>query len=189
MTKLIANLKKKSGIDKLERREKKFVLAGLLFVAFFMLIQVVILPYLHARSALSNSVERREAEIVDMKLLSQEYRSLNSRKDTITRLLGKRSPDFSLFSFLEEQAAVVEVKERVTYMKPSKNEIEGKLSELIVEMKLEKISLTQLVELLKKIELKEKVVMVRKMIVQESSQQHGGLDIILNVRTFELNDR
>lgn len=183
----ISGARKKIGIDRLEKREKLILLFGIFFVAGFIVLQGVLLPYVEARKTMTRSLSRNETELADIQLLRQEYLELKSRQGDIEERLVERAPGFSLFSFLEEQAAATKVKDRVTYMKPTANEIDEGFNESIVEMKMERVTLDQLVSFLAKIESEEKIVSVQRISIQENGQEEGLLDTVLSIKTFELN--
>ena len=186
ITKNIDALKKKSGLNRLQRREKRVLAVGLLFVIGFLVVHFCLLPYIDARNSLADSLKRKEADLVDIQLLKREYLELKSRQGDIENRLMKRTAGFSLFSFLEEQAAAVKVKDRVTYMKPSSNMIEEGFNESIVEMKIETITLQQLVDFLVKIESEKMVVVVQRISIQENSRENGMLDTVVRIKTYEM---
>ena len=183
----ISGARKKIGIDRLEKREKWILLFGIFFVTGFIVLQAIVLPYMEARKTMTRSLSRNESELVDIEILRQEYLDLKSRQGDIEKRLAERTPGFSLFSFLEEQAAATKVKNRVTYMKPTANEIDEGFNESIVEMKMERVTLDQLVAFLVKIESEEKIVSIQRISIQENGQEDGLLDSVLSIKTFELN--
>ena len=183
----ISGARKRIGIDRLEKREKYILLFGVFFVLGFIVLQAMVLPYVEARQTMTRSLSRNETELVDIQLLRQEYLELKSRQGDIEKRLTERTPGFSLFSFLEEQAAATKVKNRVTYMKPTANEIDEGFNESIVEMKMERVTLDQLVAFLVKIESEEKIVSIQRISIQENGQEEGLLDTVLSIKTFELN--
>jgi general secretion pathway protein M len=183
----ISGARKRIGIDRLEKREKYILLFGVFFVIGFIVLQAMVLPYVDARQTMTRSLSRNESELVDIQLLRQEYLELKSRQGDIEKRLTERTPGFSLFSFLEEQAAATKVKNSVTYMKPSANEIDEGFNESIVEMKMERVTLDQLVAFLVKIESEEKIVSIQRISIQENGEEEGLLDTVLSIKTFELN--
>ena len=183
----ISSARKRIGIDRLEKREKYILLFGVFFVLGFIVLQAMVLPYVEARQTMTRSLSRNETELVDIQLLRQEYLELKSRQGDIEKRLTERTPGFSLFSFLEEQAAATKVKNRVTYMKPTANEIDEGFNESIVEMKMERVTLDQLVAFLVEIESEEKIVSIQRISIQENNQEEGLLDTVLSIKTFELN--
>ncbi|MEE4242843.1 MAG: hypothetical protein V2I36_15350 [Desulfopila sp.] len=182
--KYIKDIREKSGFDKLESREKLIVLIGLCFLVIFALVQFVVMPYLDADSRLDSSISQKEAELVELQLLQQDYRSLRAEAGGIREQLQKRPSSFSLFSFLDEQASVADVKEFIGYMKPSTFEGDGELVESLVEMKLQGIALEKLVAFLERIESPENVVSIKRISIQESGQEKGLLEVILQIVTF-----
>jgi len=179
--------RQKVGMSRLEKREKFVLLFGVCLVAGFIILQTMILPYLEARTSMMRSLSKNENELVEIQLLKQEYLELKSRQGDIEKRLAERTPGFSLFSFIEEQAAVTNVKERVTYMKPTANEIDEGFNESIVEMKMEQLTLDQLVSFLSKIESEEKIVSIQRISIQENGQVQGLLDTVMSIKTFQIN--
>ena len=190
MARLVDNttLKKlwlKSGINNLEYREKLFLLGGVVFLIFFILIRFTIIPAITAKTRLKNSTERKQEELVTIKELQQEYFTLKKEEGTIQAKINQRGQEFSLFTFLDRQAEQVQVKKQIQYMKPSTTQGEDSLNETMVEMKFQLISLEALVGFLRLVESKESVVFVKRISIQENGTEQGLLDAILQIVTFE----
>ena len=186
MKKLLDKIRKKVGIEKLAKRERFILGFGVVFVTGFVLLQSLVLPYLEARETMIRSLNRNEKNFADIQLLRQEYLELKSKQVDIKKRLANRSSGFSLFSFIEERAAGTQVKDRVTYMKPSANVIEEGFNESIVEMKMERVTLDQLVSFLKEVESEEMIVSIQRISIQENSQDRGLLDTVIRIKTFEM---
>lgn len=181
----LGSVRKKTGYDRLEARERLFLLLGITFVVCFLLFQGVVAPYLSAREKLERSLQRRQNDVLEMEILQQQYRELKQRQGEISQKVEQRDPTFSLFSFLEQQADAVMVKSRVTYMKPSTSDLEDGFKESAVEMKIEEITLGQLVNFLMKIESVDNVVVVKRLAIQNNKEEQDLLDVVVNIVTFE----
>jgi general secretion pathway protein M len=182
---LTERLREKSGFDNLEPRERLVIYGGIVILLCFVFLQLVITPYVTASKNLDRSLANRRADIVELKLLQQEYHNLQEQAGGIRKQLETRTPNFSLFSFLDNQASAAAVKDFISYMKPSSVEnSEGDLLESLVEMKLQEIGLKQLVDFLQRIESPENVVSIKRMSVQESGKQENSLDVIIQIVTF-----
>lgn len=179
-----SEIREKSGFDKLERREKLTVAVGIGFLFCFVILQFGVSPYFKARGKLANSIGKNRSELLELKILQKEYQGFKKQTGGIKEKLKERDPSFSLFSFLDQQAAAADVKELISYMKPSTVESGGDLQESVVEMKLQKISLKQLVDFLKLIESQEKIVSIKRISMQESGQEKGFLEVIMQIVTF-----
>lgn len=174
----------KSGVDKLSSREKWVLFGGIGFVLCFLVVQLVVAPVLDARSNLQKSIARKKQELIEIKNLQQEYRTLKSKEGTIQARINQRGAGFTLFTFLDQQANEAKVKKQIKYMKPSM--VDGdELNEAMVEMKLQQIPLSDLVGFIRLIESAENVVFIKRFSIQESSDMQGLFDAILQVVTFE----
>lgn len=187
MKKYLLQIREKSGFDKLDKREKLTVALGISFLFFFVVLQFGVSPYLNARKKLENSISKKQQELVDLEALQQEYRGFKKQTGGIKEQLKEREANFSLFSFLDKQAAGAGIKELISYMKPSTVEGDEDLQESIVEMKLQQISLEQLVAFLKLIESPQKIVSVKRISIQESGKEKGLLEVIMQIVTFVNN--
>ncbi len=180
----IAQLLERAGFEKLEPREKLTIVIGAGFILCFLFLQFVITPYIEASRKLDNSIRIRKGDLVELQLLQQEYKNLKNETGGIRDTLQKRDAGFSLFSFLDSQAAEAQIKEFISYMKPSTPERDGELQESLVEMNLTGISLNQLVEYLKRIESEENVVSIKRISIQESGKEKGTLEVVIQIFTF-----
>ncbi|MBE0583870.1 MAG: type II secretion system protein M [Desulfofustis sp.] len=181
----LSRFRLRSGFHNLDKREKWFLMIGIVFVAGFILIQGIIVPYLSARSALESSLARKKQEALDMAILQQDFRELKVRQGGITRQIAQRSTGFSLFSYLETKATEAGIKERVASMKPSTKEFDDGFRESAVEMKIEQVTLERLVDFMTRTESVENVVVTKRIAIQQNSQQADLLDVIVTIATFE----
>jgi len=169
---------------KLARREKYFVSAAALFVAIFFLFQFLIVPFFENRRRVQRGVRAKEEGLKEMVGLSSEYQRYQQGSQDIKQILARRKKGFTLFSFLEEAAGDAEVKAHIKYMKPSVSATPGPYKESLVEMKLEAITLQQLIGYLSKIESPGNVVSIKRISISENKKKSGYLDAILQVLTF-----
>jgi len=182
--KLLHDLWRKAGIDKLNSRERWVLFGGIGFVVILLLVQLVIVPIFDARSNLKQSIARKKQELVEIKQLQQEYHTLKNEEGTIQAKIDQRGSGFTLFTFLDQQASQAKVKKQIKYMKPST--IDGdELNEAMVEMKLQQIPLIDLVAFLRLVESDKNVVFIRRFSIQESGDRQGYFDAILQIVTFE----
>jgi general secretion pathway protein M len=174
----------KTGFNKLEKREKRVVVAGVIFLICFALFHFTVSPLLQARQQTQKALIQKKEDIKKIRQLQEEYRQLQNQAVNIQSRLQKRSPSFTLFSFIEERATKAKVKQQINSMTPSTSEGEGPLQESRVDLKLEKISLAQLVDFLQQIESTEDVVAIKRISIQENSKEEGLLDVVMQIITF-----
>ncbi|WP_163338235.1 type II secretion system protein GspM [Desulfopila sp. IMCC35008] len=182
--KTLAGIRARSGIDQLGQREKVTLAVGVFFVIGVLIFHFMISPYFENRERLQKSIERKQKDLLEMRLLQQEYGELRKQEGGIKTNLARRQKGFTLFTFLDQQAAAADVKQQIKYMKPSVVEGDDEFSESLVEMKLQEVDLPHLVRFLRGIESDVNVVSVRRISIQASSKEQGMLDVILQVVTF-----
>jgi len=181
-------LLEKFGWNRMAKREQIMVggLAAIVIALFFF--SFILSPVLDNRQKLQNSVIKKQAELQEIKKLQKQYRSLESQNGDIKKRLATRSKSFSLFSFIEQQATTSGIKPQIQYLKPSAVESDGPLKETRVDMKLEKISLADLVKFLQGVESKENVVSVSRISIQESGQDKGYVNAVILLATFRVRE-
>lgn len=172
---------------KITPRDRIVLTVGSLFLLLFLVLQFGLFPLMDNRDRLKRGIATREKALGEMNELQAEYRQLHSKANTLLDQLAGRQNGFSLFSFLEQMAAKSDVKKSITYMKPSETPDEGPFKEILVEMKLQAISLQQLVDFLNLIESPENVVAVKRISVQENKKESGTMDVIVQVVSLDRN--
>jgi len=168
----------------LAKREKYLIGLAVCVIVSAVLIQLVLMPFVNGRQRMQNSVAAQEKNLQDIVRLSQEYKALEQDSETLTQRLASRPGNFTLFSFLEKAAGKAGVKNNIKYMKPSASTGKGPFKESLVEMKLERITLKQMVDYLKLIESPDDIVSVKRISVQTNKKETQYLDAILQVLTF-----
>jgi general secretion pathway protein M len=168
----------------LAKREKYLIGLAVCVIVFAVLIQLVLMPFVDGRQRMQNSVAAQERNLQEIVRLSQEYKALEQDSETLTQRLASRPGNFTLFSFLEKAAGKAGVKNNIKYMKPSASTGKGPFKESLVEMKLERITLKQMVDYLKLIESPDDIVSVKRISVQTNKKETQYLDAILQVLTF-----
>lgn len=181
-------VKTRLGIDSLSRREKRILAIGFAFLCCIATYHFIIQPYFSTISALEQTIVRKKQELVEMKELGQEYERLKAQEGILQEVLQNRSPNFSLFTFLDKQSAAARIKEHILYMKPSKVENEDHFDESIVEVKLQKVPLNKLVHYLNIVEKAENGVVVSRVSIQSNRTATGFLDAVLQIVTFVDDD-
>jgi len=169
---------------KLAKREKYFIGIGGTALVIFFLMQLVVFPLFDNRKRLQRSVEVKEAGLRDMLRMQAEYQDYQSGSQGIEKFLANRKRGFTLFSFLEQAAGAAEVKDNIKYMKPSASKGSGPYKESMVEIKLETITMKQLVGYLHRIESPKNVTSIKRISIKGNKKEPGYLDVVLQVLTL-----
>ncbi len=165
----------------LDKRQKIAVSIGGISLLLFIVLQFIVFPLTDKRVKLGKGLALREKEVSGMRIMQERYRELSKQSGSLTSLLAQRDSRFSLFSFLEKNAADSEIKEHITYMKPSESPKNELFKQSLVEMKLQAISLKRLIDFLEKTESTENLVGIDKITIQENSKESATLDVTLRM--------
>ena len=171
---------------RLARRERYFVSVAACSLVIFVILQFLVFPFFENKRRIQRGLSTKEQGIEEIVRLSSEFRAHQKGSQGVQQSLVKRQKGFTLFSFLENAAGKAQIKARIKYMKPSVSSADtGPYKESMVEMKLEAITLQQLVEYLYRIESPEDLVNIKRISISENKKEQGYLDAILQVITFQ----
>lgn len=170
---------------KLAKREKYLIFAAAGCVVVFLVLQFLIFPFFESKRRIAGGLKAKETGLDEIIKLSAEYQTYQRSSQGIEQALAKRKRGFTLFAFLEEAAGKAEVKANIKYMKPSGSSGTGPYKESTVEMKLEAITLEQLIGYLYRIESPDNLVNVKRISINENKKEAGYLDAVMQVLTFQ----
>jgi hypothetical protein len=170
---------------KLTKREKYYVYTGAFAVIMFIIINFVLFPFFDATAKMKRSVLTNEKILHEIRLLSSEYMALKSDSKDVAKALATRRKDFALFSFLEQQANRAAVKTNIKHMKPSTSNTTGPYKESSVEMKMEGVTLKQLVNYLYLIESPQYLVSIKRISIRKSKSNPEYLTVLIHAITYE----
>ncbi len=165
----------------MSQREKTAVGVALLAVFFFVGFQFILSPAMQKKEKIEKTIRLRQKHLVEMREIQSKYSSFSEKNASLSSVLAERDSNFSLFSFLEKNANSSDVKSNIAYMKPAEVKGDESLKQSLVEMKLQAISLKQLVNFLELVESPENVVGLKRISIQENKKNDGGLDVLLQI--------
>ncbi len=169
---------------KLGKREKHTLWIGAIVLAIFLIFHFIVDPVFEKKERLKKGIGVKAAALEDIVNLSAQYNSIRKSDKQIQEIIEKRAAGFTLFSFLERAGGIAKVKDHIKYMKPDTSEGAGPYQEAMVEMKLEKITLSQLVRYLYRIESLDNIVFVKRLSIMENREDSNSLDAIVQAFTY-----
>ena len=168
------------------KREKYAIWLAGGIIAALIVSQVVISPLVNKRRQLDRQLTTQNRAVQEMQILMAEYAEIKRRSDAEKGKMAGRSRGFTLFSFLENLAGQVGLKDNIAYMKPSKTTLENSPYTMsVVETKLQGITMKQLTAYLYRIETSNNVVRVKGLSVSKTGKQAGTVDAVLMAETLD----
>ena len=176
-----------SVAKKLNRREKYAVYGAAGIICLLLLHYVLIAPIADAKGRLDRKLDAKIRINEDMMALKTEYRAMDEQAQASVSRFSDRKADFTLFSFLDQLAGEAEMKDFITYMKPSTTSPKDSPYKIAkVEMRFQNITLEQLSTYLFKVETSQNLVWVKRLSISKDGKLPGFVNAILQVETSEI---
>ena len=137
---------------RLTQREK--LLAGSLFIfaMAWTLFTVVVSPALNRIETLNRVISEKQQELEQVREVSNEYIYLSNSLDNLNAKVDLQQETFELLPFLESLIGECGLSDNVETMKRQVLPIDSNFSRIVVEVRLERLSIGRLVDFLSKIE-------------------------------------
>jgi general secretion pathway protein M len=174
-------------LKNLNRRERYGVMLATGVIVIFLIAIFIVEPFLSRSANMKSSLKDRADMLVEMQRMQSEYNSMTQQAKMSISRFQHRPKGFTLYSFLDRLAGESGIKDRISYMKPSKTVQKNspyKISR--VEMKLDAITLEQLTNYLYGVETSKNMVHINKISISKKDREQGLLTAILQVETVEI---
>ncbi len=170
-------------IANLNQRERIALGIGALVVLVTLVFFGIVSPYRESLDLLDRKIASRQKQVREVQALRGQYLALQQKLNEAEKRLA-RGESFSLFSFVESLATRVASKENLVYMRPQPSSVKEGFREDSVEIKLDKIRLNQLVQLLYELETTDAVLQVKNLRLKTRFEDRTLLDAVLTVSSY-----
>jgi general secretion pathway protein M len=167
-------------ISQLNQRERIFVVAGGGLLVLVLLYIAVVLPYRNALSRLDTEITVRSRQLQEVQSLKTRYLSLQQEMTQVERLLDNRR-EFSPLTFIENLVGKTAGRENLVSMRPQAPVTRNNFTIESVELKLEKLTLRQVLELLWGVEQATTPMRVRSLQLKQRFDDRSLLDATMTV--------
>jgi general secretion pathway protein M len=164
-------------------RERIFVMTAGLVVLLVLLFMVVIDPLLAHSARLDRQIVTAQRELQELQTLQRTYQRHKSILDRINTQL-KRQQNFALFSRLEELAGQAGIKNKILSMRPTPRPPSDAYDEEQVEIKMEGVTLEQLIQYLYQVENSPQFMKIKSLYIKPRLDNRQILSATFRVSTF-----
>lgn len=166
------------AVGRLSPREQRLVaVLGLLTLAAALYIGIVE-PVVGARARTEKRIAQLSSDINEMAALAENIARLESQVGPDTGAATTDS-DFSLFSFMDRATSVSVSPDAIASMNPLRHQVREGIEETTVELRLTTVSLSQVVGLLRKIELADHPVYVKRVELKRRYDDRTRFDVVI----------
>jgi len=169
-------------ISNLSMREKAILASGLIFCVFVLLYVALISPLSNKLRTLERKISAGETQVRELQALQEQYQQL----ERLIKQVGSDSSDNAsgLLSFVENQVQQVAGRDKLTSMRPVAPVRHDEMLEEGVEVRLERVTLRQIVDLLQQLEQARRSVRIKGLDLKVRFEDKALFDATLLISTF-----
>jgi len=166
------------------QRERIIVAAGGAMVAAALVFLLIIDPLMATIDKLDRQARRKAKESQELVLVAQEYLVKQARITKLEERMPVPSAQFSLLAFMEEATTTAQIRDRIVGMQPQAPIVVQGYQETAVDLRLDGVSLPQLLALLEVIEQAPYDVQVHHLQMKPKYDNPVNLDATLRIVTY-----
>jgi general secretion pathway protein M len=171
----------------LQPRERLFVGGVGAVLVLFLIFKVAIDPLFKRSADLDRQIVTARRQLAELRTMQQEYQRQKSVVDSINSQL-KKQQNFSIFSRLEEFAGQTGIRNKILYMKPTVSTPSEVYNTESVEVKMEGVTLEQLVRYLYQIENSPQLLKIKSLDIKPRIDNRQILTVTFRVSAFTLKE-
>lgn len=169
-------------IERLDGRERIIVLVGI-FVLIGVLFWLLLLnPYMNTMQSLDRRIEGQRRNLEQVATRGQEIDQLRRQ---LSEIEARQRSDRPLFSQVENLTKQMGVRDQLLSMRPQPDSVQDGFRQQTVEIRLERVTLSQLVGFLYAAEHRSHGIQVRSLRVRPRFDDRSRLDVNLVLMSLE----
>lgn len=165
-------------------RERIIVAAGGAMAAAVLVFLLIIDPVMATIDKLDRQAKRKAKDSQELALVAQEYVVKQARIAKLEERMPSPPAQFSLLAFLEEATTTAQIRDRIAGMQPQAPIAVQGYQETAVDLRLDGVSLPQLLALLVAIERAPYDVQVHHLQLKPKYDNPVNLDATLKIVTY-----
>ena len=166
------------------QRERLIVSAGGAMVAAALVFLLIIDPLMATIDKLDRQAKRKAKDSQELALIAQEYVIKQARIAKLEQRMPSPPAQFSLLAFMEEATTATQIRDRIVGMQPQAPIVIQGYQETAVDIRLDGVSLPQLLALLAAIEQAPYDVRVHHLQMKPKYDNPVNLDATLKIVTY-----
>ncbi len=170
---------------RLTHRERWLTVGLLVFAAVWALFALSIRPAIERTETLNRVIPEKQRELDKLRAKSAQYLVLRGRLDDIEKKVASEDKGFELLTSLESMTTEFGLVGKVATMKQEVLQLDSKYCEVIVETRLENLTLKQLIEFLLKIKSSNHFLWIKSLYTKKNTTNPNLLDTVIQISTLK----
>ena len=172
-------------LKRLSPRERVMVVVGGLFLCIVLIYTTLLEPIVDRMQRLDRLIAGKQSAIQELAVVRAEFVGVHAQARRIDQTIDAAADTFSLLAFLEEVADDVGIKSQIVAMRPQSAVSSSDYRENSVEVKIEKVDLSSVVDLLKAMHEASAVLRFKRFHLRPRFDDPEYLDVAFRVSTYE----
>jgi len=169
-------------IKRLNPRERWIVGGGLAVLVLVLVWFALLSPYLEALSGLDRRIAAHQRNLEKIQQMQGQIFQLREQLASVGTRSEKKRP---LFSQVENLTVQTGIRDQLLSMRPQPTTTQGGYRQQLVEIRLEKLTLAQLVKLIYAVEYRSGGVQVKSLRVKPRFEDRSSLDVNMVLMSLE----
>jgi hypothetical protein len=165
------------------KTEQWFLVGGAIFLGLLMISQVLVRPTMDRISTLRRVVTDKRANLSQLQAKSQEYQLLKTEVARLRAVIEQQGGGRRILSTLERIREDCGLSDNVVSLKPTTTAINDEYQETTIEVRLDGITLAQLIQFLSQIDSLELAGGIRALEVRHADRSPNLLKATVQVAT------
>jgi general secretion pathway protein M len=165
-------------------RERIIVAAGGALAAAALVFLLIVDPLMATIDKLDRQARRKAKDSQELALVAQDYLLKQARMAKLEARMPSSPAQFSLLAFMEEATTTAQIRDRIAGMQPQAPIVVQGYQETAVDLRLDGVTLPQLLALLATIEQAPYEVQVRHLQMKPKYDNPINLDATLKIVTY-----
>jgi general secretion pathway protein M len=171
----------------LQSRERLFIGGAGAALVLFLIFKLTIDPLFKYSADLDRQIVTARRQLTELRTMQQEYQRQKSVVDSINSQL-KKQPNFAIFSRLDELASQTGIRNKILQINPLVSAPSDVYKEELVEVKLQDVTLEQLVRYLHQVESSPQLLKIKRLEIKPRIDNRQILNATFRVSAFTLKE-
>lgn len=172
----------------LQRREQLLVLGAGVLVLLLAFVTFVIDPIRERAASLDRQLATAGRQLAELRTLRDDYRRQKQVVDRMDARLRRQRRNFAIFSYLEQVAGRAGVQDKIQSVNTLASPPNTEYREESVEVRMEGITLQQLVDYLHRVENSQQILRIKRLQVGTTRENRQLLSVRLRISVFSLGE-
>ncbi|MBN2324732.1 MAG: type II secretion system protein M [Spirochaetes bacterium] len=175
----------KQVFKNVSNREKILIFTAIFALVVFIVYQFVFVPLIGARDQYALEYGNLQGRVEGMESVARRYAEESAYLEGLVKSFEKKK-SVSVLTFLENAAEKAGIRDNIEYIKPKGNETKNGITRMVVELKVDAVSIVDLVRFLYRIEEDRQGLVVSYLRIKPYFKDRSKSDVIFRIADVTL---